>query len=369
MIIYFIFPFVFLYCGLILYFTIGNLRYRPKKKDAPQQKVSLIIPFRNEVENLPKLISALNNLDFPKAKLEIIFVDDHSEDNGSDIVREKMKEFQWRIISLQEGEGKKLALKAGITASKNELIVTTDADCSMQAGWLKSMAGYFEAENPHLLLGAVVFNSAPTVFKSLQQLEFAALMASTAGAVAQQKAFMANGANLAFRRATYLHLTAEELVMNQASGDDVFLLHALKNKYQKSAKICFANDRNALVYTDAIDSLSEFVQQRIRWGGKAKHYTDGFTIFVSVVVLLGNVVLPLLLLFSFLGLVHWMYFAIYFLLKWIVDSSLISSIVKWRGFPINPIYTLLLTFIYPFYFILLALLSLRFKAGWKGRKL
>ena len=37
--------------------------------------VSIVIPTRNEEENLPRLLSSINKLDYPKNKFEVIIVD------------------------------------------------------------------------------------------------------------------------------------------------------------------------------------------------------------------------------------------------------------------------------------------------------
>ena len=47
----------------------------------PKTSFSIIVPFRNEAENLPKLLHTLSFLDYPNELFEVILVDDESDDN------------------------------------------------------------------------------------------------------------------------------------------------------------------------------------------------------------------------------------------------------------------------------------------------
>ncbi len=52
----------------------------------PKTKFSVVIPFRNEAENLPKLLASISNLNYPKAMFEVILIDDDSEDDSVSII-------------------------------------------------------------------------------------------------------------------------------------------------------------------------------------------------------------------------------------------------------------------------------------------
>ncbi|MES2851337.1 MAG: glycosyltransferase, partial [Bacteroidota bacterium] len=46
----------------------------------PKTKFSIIVPFRNEAENLPILLESLSKLNYPMELFEVILVDDFSEE-------------------------------------------------------------------------------------------------------------------------------------------------------------------------------------------------------------------------------------------------------------------------------------------------
>ena len=77
--------------------------------------VSVIVPIRNESENLKSFLDQISLQNFPSEKLEWIFIDDQSEDDSLLILNGYSKS-KITVLSLNpsEGKGKKFALKKGI---------------------------------------------------------------------------------------------------------------------------------------------------------------------------------------------------------------------------------------------------------------
>lgn len=359
------------YLLLVFFFIVGNYRLpvKPSLRIEDAAAVSVLVPFREEAKNLAALIDALMGQDYPSEKVELIFIDDHSTDSGAEIVKKKLGNRLFQLLSMDKQFGKKAALRKGVEAASNELILTTDADCSMGEKWLESMMAYFQNDKPHLLVGPLSFQKKSGLWSAIVRTEFAALIASTAGAIGINRPFMSNGANLGFSRALYLSLGDDDLKTNVASGDDVFLLHAIKRKFGKKAIITFAADKDALVITQSTSSLKDFFNQRLRWASKSKFYRDAFTITVGSLVFLGNLNLILGFLATVSGLLKVEFLMGYFAIKWLVDSLLIYATKKWNPMQPSLITTFLLSLFYPFYIIAVALLSLLFKPHWKGRKI
>ena len=72
---------------LIYSMTIGLLIYGFSKIKTyesiglkPKNKFTIIVPFRNEAENLPVLLESLSNLNYPNNLFEVILVDDESKE-------------------------------------------------------------------------------------------------------------------------------------------------------------------------------------------------------------------------------------------------------------------------------------------------
>ncbi len=94
-------------------------------------KVSVIIPFLNEEENIPVLMETLSTF-FTEAKDiqgEVIFVNDGSTDNSIKILSEKKHiGYSSKLINFSKNFGSHAALRAGILNSSGDYITFTYAD-------------------------------------------------------------------------------------------------------------------------------------------------------------------------------------------------------------------------------------------------
>lgn len=136
----------FLACGFLLLYRELN-----RDEDAPMlpDKISIIIPARNEERNLPRLLDSL------KARegegFEVIVVDDDSED-GTVRVAEGMGA---RVISsgpLPEGwRGKSWACHQGAAKAEGEILLFIDADAWFAPGGLNRLRHLFASKPDHVL--------------------------------------------------------------------------------------------------------------------------------------------------------------------------------------------------------------------------
>lgn len=101
--------------------------------------VTIIIPCFNEEEWIHRTIISCVNQDYPIDKLEIIVVDDHSNDHSVEKIKEtieKLKqedehyEIEKRVsyIVQPQNKGKRDALCEGVKVAKHELVVFVDSD-------------------------------------------------------------------------------------------------------------------------------------------------------------------------------------------------------------------------------------------------
>ena len=95
--------------------------------------VSVIVACRNEDQNISKIVDCLKYQKFDNSKLELIFVNDHSEDNTLELLLNEQKKCSYiQVINLKNSiEGKKNAIKEGVLNSNGDIILCTDADCEM----------------------------------------------------------------------------------------------------------------------------------------------------------------------------------------------------------------------------------------------
>ncbi len=332
-------------------------------------KVSVVIAVRNEANTILHLLISLAKQNYPSKLFEVIIIDDNSEDATIEII-EKFKienpDLSLNIIHSQ-GEGKKEALKHGFEVSNNEIIITTDGDCQVDHDWIKNYVSFFENSESQMLFGSVFYTNTKNLLQKIFTLEFSTLVASGAGSAGAGLPLMGNGANLAFRKTAFEKVKERLSGSKFASGDDVFLMHSIAAYYGKNS-VKFIKNKQSIVTTSAPDSLGKFVNQRIRWGSKAKAYKSIWALTVSLVVLLFNVLLGITAFLSFFKIWFLAVFALFVILKFLIDFPLSNSFLRFYNQRVSALMLFPLEFVYPFYILLTALFSIFIPYQWKGRK-
>ena len=115
---------------------------RPRAQGSQNLSFSILVPCRNEAENVSELVSTLGALDHPR--YEVIFIDDNSTDGTGDSLRQSIvNRPNMKVISaapLSDGwMGKPWALSQGLSHATHEYIVTVDADVRLAPDALSAM--------------------------------------------------------------------------------------------------------------------------------------------------------------------------------------------------------------------------------------
>ena len=240
--------------------------------------ISIIVPARNEEANIGILLSSLQNQTYPQSLFEIIVVDDFSEDNTASIVK-SFSGGNVHYVSLKDTIGnlalnsyKKKAIETGVSIAKGELIVTTDADCEAGNKWVQTIAHFYAKNKPDMIVMPVVMSKEQTFLQLFQQLDFMSLQGITGGVISQGLYQMCNGANLAYTKAVFNRVNGFKNIDNIASGDDMLLLQKVAK--DKGHKIKYLKAQEVIIQTAPVENMAAFLQQRIRWAGKAGQYLD-----------------------------------------------------------------------------------------------
>jgi cellulose synthase/poly-beta-1,6-N-acetylglucosamine synthase-like glycosyltransferase len=264
---------------------------RPEQSNT---QFTVIIPARNEAANIKACVDSILNQDYPTDAFEIIVIDDFSEDDTAFIVQALSQQYpQVRLLKLadhcKEGETlayKKKAIEIAVAQAKGDWILTTDADCIVPTRWLFLYNAYIQANQPSFVAAPVMFIKTAGILNQFQLLDFLALQGITAAAVGAGKHSMSNGANLGFEKAAFIAVGGYQGVDHIASGDDMFLMHKMKQTLHKPVGYLFHPD--AIVLTAAMDTWKGFIMQRIRWASKARYYDDRSITMVLTLVYFFN---------------------------------------------------------------------------------
>lgn len=366
-----------LYAALILAFLWGWYKIPIfKVKEIPAEiKFSIVVPYRNEAENLPVLLKSFTFLRYPSSHFEIILINDSSEDYSRKICSDFKKAYPDLQIQLAEnfrisGSPKKDAIAIALSISNFEYIITTDADCIVPKYWLQVYNENILSEDLKLIAGPVkiVPSDSPVKDKKLlhtfQELDFMSLQAAGAGGFGLNKAFICNGANLCYSKSSFFEVEGYKGNGNISSGDDVFLLQKFSAQRLKTA---FLKSEEAIVLTQPQQDLTSLISQRIRWAAKTSAYKSTFAKITGLVVLLMNFSLVVTMILALLQVISYLTLSLAFLSKFIVDFLLLYNAADF----FNRKYILRNYFwsslLYPFFSTSVAILSLFKKFEWKGR--
>lgn len=252
--------------------------------------VSIIVAARNEAAQIHETIDALLAQDYEKALVEIIFIDDHSTDYTADIIKSYAAQGV-KLISLKEDKAlnsyKKKAIQTAIAGASGKLIITTDADCRMGRDWLKTIVSFYEENNYKMISSPVAYDQEKSFFERAQSLEFLYLIGLGASTIGNGQPSTCNGANLAYEREAFYEVGGFQGIDDLASGDDELLLHKMAARYDNH--IGFLKNSDAIVYTHAKPTLTDFLQQRKRWASKSTRYKNKSIIVLGVFIWFFNV--------------------------------------------------------------------------------
>ncbi|XAT60710.1 glycosyltransferase [Rhodobacteraceae bacterium Araon29] len=91
--------------------------------------VSVVIPIKNEAENIRPLIDEIVAALEPVTQFEVIVVNDGSTDSSSQVVRDAMQTYtNLLLLEHASSAGQSAAVHSGVLAAKTPLIVTLDGD-------------------------------------------------------------------------------------------------------------------------------------------------------------------------------------------------------------------------------------------------
>jgi cellulose synthase/poly-beta-1,6-N-acetylglucosamine synthase-like glycosyltransferase len=237
----------------------------------PTTPFSILIPCRNEATQIEDCLNSLLRLNYPSALMEVLVIDDGSEDGTATIVSNwtqgNKPSFPIKIVSNLGTKGKKQALTLGISQASNTYIACTDADCMVPTHWL-SMINLVYQKQPEIqvVAGPVLFHREKGLLQWFQSLDLMGLMGITGAGIRLGWQHMANGANLSYKKNAFIAVGGYHDNSSIPSGDDFFLVQKIAAKWPRS--IFFLNSPAAAVHTTPMPNWRSFFFQRLRWGSK-----------------------------------------------------------------------------------------------------
>ncbi len=284
-----------LYFLQLVIYTIGLNKKLVDKRQEKELTVSVIVAARNEENNILDCIESLNELNYPADKIEILMVNDNSTDKTKEIIEEYIQDKPvFKLVNIDKKlgrlEGKTNALAQAIKISKGEIIITTDADCTVKPNWVKTIVSYFDDDVA--MVSNYTVQRMNNAFEGMQSVDWLLLLSIAGGVMNLGKPLSCIGNNMAYRRSVYDELGGYEGIPFSVTEDFMLMLqiHKLK-KY----KIIHTTEADALVISKPCPDMKTLYSQKKRWGvGGLDSDMSGFGVMAV------GWVLHMMLLISFL---------------------------------------------------------------------
>ncbi len=233
--------------------------------------VDIIIAARNEEQRIEACLESITSLTYPKHLLRVVVIDDRSTDTTSSIVTRYAAHYPW--ISLlralpETGQlrGKTNAVTQGIEATAGDILLFTDADCEIPAGWVENTVKYYTDERIGLVGGFTSLKGS-TPFTEMQAIDWFFLFSAAAGLVRIGFPVTAVGTNLSVRRSAYLSVGGYRTIPFSVT-EDYALFNAVTQHGNFRARI--PREPATLNASHPCQTWQELYLQKKRWfaGGK-----------------------------------------------------------------------------------------------------
>jgi cellulose synthase/poly-beta-1,6-N-acetylglucosamine synthase-like glycosyltransferase len=213
--------------------------------------LTLIVPAHNEERYIRRKLLNLEQLEYPRDRLDVIFVSDGSTD-GTNAILAGAQRPDTHVLLLEPRQGKFAALNAGVGHARHDILVFSDAATEFAPDALQNLARHFADRSVGVVCGAVRFRTTDEARRTegvYWVYECALrLMEGRLGAT-----LTASGAIYAVRRDCCRTLTADDIL-----DDFVIPMHARRLGY----RVAFDPEAQAVDY--AADTVGDEFRRRIR---------------------------------------------------------------------------------------------------------
>lgn len=285
-----------LYAAEYALFLVGLARVHRIPRAVPESypTLSIIVAARNEAANIERCLDALLRQDYPRDRLQIIIVNDDSEDRTLSLIERVAKENPGRLTVISThpedsgARGKALAIAQGIDISTGEIILLTDADCTPPAVWARSAVEHFVPGVD--VYGGFTLIHSEDMFSSIQQLDWVHLQTYGSCGLALNAPLGLIGNNFGFTRRAYDAVGGYRQVTFTVT-EDYALFRAM---FDHGFKVVFPCTHDTSMITAPCTSLANVLRQKQRWarGGTNTGVKGWAVLFFAVLMMISVVVAP-----------------------------------------------------------------------------
>jgi 1,2-diacylglycerol 3-beta-glucosyltransferase len=316
---------VALYPAGILLVVIGlrRLQRSVPRPDATCPTVSIVVSARNEIESLPRCVDALMALDYPRDRVDYVFVNDRSTDGTGDWLdafgaRTKgVTVLHTERLPANGLEAKARGIAHGMARATGEWILITDADAQVPRTWARHLMGRVDATTA--LVGGAGVVVPKHWWGRQERVTWAFLQSINFGAAGWGLPVVTIGPNMGIRRSVYEAAGGLERARFRIAED---LALFLMGRNAGGTVAAFA-DPETTVTLDEVPSPSHLVSQARRWVGGALEQGPAYSVGVPLALVWGVAVAV----FFVIGWMRWpLVWAAFVVAKLAADTMLLSQL-------------------------------------------
>jgi peptidoglycan-N-acetylglucosamine deacetylase len=255
--------------------------------------VSIIVPAYNEEVNAIRTVKSLLQQDYPN--LEVVFVDDGSKDTTYETVKTAFTDVDNVKVYTKINGGKASALNVGIEKANAAYVVCIDADTQLETNAVTKLMEKFTSEKVGAVAGNVKVGNEINMITRWQSIEYITSQNFDRRAFDLLNCItVVPGAIGAFRKDAVLKVGA--FTTDTLAEDCDLTMRLLINDYE------VRNCTDALSYTEAPETIRQFLKQRFRWsfGVMQCFWKHRDAVFNKKYKNLGMVALPNILVYQML---------------------------------------------------------------------
>jgi biofilm PGA synthesis N-glycosyltransferase PgaC len=280
--LFFISIFVYL---LLLIKLFGGLKKKTIRNITKYPSLTIIVCLHNEENNLKDCIDCLLGQDYPQGSLEILLVNDRSDDHTPQIAMQFSNLYPHiQLITIQDRvplfAPKKRAIDEAIKIAKGEIVLFTDADGRPGPNWAKMMASAFDS-NIGMVIGYAPYSTDfpyDRLFHKVLALEYLSQAAIAAASAGINYPVTCVATNMAYRKQVYLELGGFGKYKSIDSGDDDLFLQRVRD--ETDWEIRYVSAKASHVYNAPPNRWKKFYHQRLRFASKGFYYP--FKVFLCL---------------------------------------------------------------------------------------
>jgi len=254
-----------------LYFSIFLLLvYFDQRKSFREEKrgveivaypfISILVPAKNEEKTIEKTLRSIDNLDYPREKIEVFAINDGSHDQTEEVIRRFIINKPHFTLLSHPNRGKAASLNRALALAKGDFFACLDADSFVHPQTLRKMVAFYQRENDPtiaIITPAMKVADPQTILQKIQWLEYLVMILFGRITSVLHSLYVAPGP---------FSLYQTEIIRSLGGFDEKNITEDQEIAYrvqlqQYKIRQCF----DGYVYTTAPATLKPFYHQRRRW--------------------------------------------------------------------------------------------------------